>query len=161
MDNQKHFDLLIVVTPSDCERVLHLYPRLIENFDYGKLVFIGSVQVGDIVLNHESIKDHVKWLDENELLPFDEVHSCMAKHLAPIIGSEPLPRGITGWYYQQFLKMQYSMVCEDEYYTVWDGDTVPCRKINMFSKETGQPYLDLSMTFLNPGSILPMVSKYS
>ncbi len=164
MDNQKHFDLLIVVTPSDCERVLHLYPRLIENFDYGKLVFIGSAQVGDIVLNHEPIKDHVRWMDENELLPFNEVHSCMARHLAPIIGSEPLPRGITGWYYQQFLKMQYSRVCQDEYYMVWDGDTVPCRKINMFSNETGQPYLDLKHEFHQEyfdtmGKILPGFRK--
>jgi hypothetical protein len=142
-NNTNHFDTLIVVTPSDCERLLPLYPRVIENITYGDLCFIGAKGVGDIVQNELAIKGHVKWVDENELVPFDDVHRCMAAHLAPVIGNEPLPRGVTGWYYQQFLKMQYAFVCEDEYYMVWDGDTVPCKKVNMFSEETGQPYLDL------------------
>ena len=142
MDNEKSFNVLIVVTPSDCERVLPLYPRLVENFDYGNLCFIGTPKVGELARS-SAIKDHADWIDENDIIPFDDVHACMTKRLAPIIGDEPLSRGVTGWYYQQFLKMQYSNICKDEYYMVWDGDTVPCRKVNMFSKETGQPYLDL------------------
>ncbi len=164
MDNQKHFDVLIVVTPADCERVLNLYPRLIENFEYGKLIFIGSKQVGEIVLNHEPIKDHVGWMDENELIPFDDVHACMSDKMKSVLNGESLPRGVTGWYYQQFLKMQYACACIDDYYMVWDGDTVPCRKINMFSQETGQPYLDLKHEyhpeyFDTMGKILPGFRK--
>nr|WP_297705541.1 DUF6492 family protein [uncultured Butyrivibrio sp.] len=164
MDNRNHFDVLIVVTPSDCKRLLNLYPRLIDNFKYGKLVFIGAPEVGEIVLNDEVLKEHVKWVDENELISFDEVHTCMSKKLEPVIGSESLPRGITGWYYQQFLKMQYAYSCKDEYYMVWDGDTVPCREINMFSGETGQPYLDLKHEhhpeyFDTMGKILPGFRK--
>ena len=138
-----HFDVLIVVTPKDCERLLHLYPRLIGNFEYGNICFIGSEEVGNIARNDERIKDHSYWMDENDLILFSEVYDCMSKKLEPILKGEPLARAVVGWYYQQFLKMQYSVVCKDEYYMVWDGDTVPCRKINMFSPETGQPYLDL------------------
>lgn len=159
-----HFDALIIVTPADCERTLHLYPRLIDNFGYGKLCFIGSEDVGDLVNNDPEIKDYVIWIDENEILPFDEVHSLMTEKLRPLIGDEKLPRGVTGWYYQQFLKMQYSSICKDEYYMTWDGDTVPCRKINMFSPETGQPYLDLKheyhpLYFETMGKLLPGFGK--
>lgn len=34
-----------------------------------------------------------------------------------------------GWYFQQFLKLAYAYVCEDEYYIVWDADTVPLHEI--------------------------------
>ncbi len=81
-----HFDVLIVVTPQDCERVLHLYPRLIDNFEYGKLCFIGSKGVGDIVRNDDEIKDKSFWIDENDVVSFDEVHACMTEHLRPVIG---------------------------------------------------------------------------
>lgn len=163
MTDNSHFDVLIVVTPSDCERVLPLYPRLVQNFDYGNLCFIGAPKVGEIAKN-SAIKDHADWVDENDIIPFDDVHACMTKRLSSIIGDEPLPRGITGWYYQQFLKMQYSAICENEYYMVWDGDTVPCRKVNMFSPETGQPYLDLKHEyhpeyFETMGKLLPGFGK--
>ena len=142
MGVEKHFDVLIVVTPADCKRVLPLYPRLVDNFEYGKICFIGSPEVGEIAKS-SAIADHADWVDENEIVSFDDVHACMAKKLEPVLNGEPLARGVTGWYYQQFLKMQYAYICKDEYYMVWDGDTVPCRKISMFSPETGQPYLDL------------------
>lgn len=164
MEASKHFDVLIVVTPGDCERVKHLYPRLIDKFHYGKLCFIGAPKVGELVCSDEAIKDSVFWINENDVVSFDEVHACMADHLKEIIGDEPLPRGVTGWYYQQFLKMQYAYICKDEYYMVWDGDTVPCRDINMFSTETGQPYLDLKHEyhaeyFDTMGKLLPGFRK--
>ncbi len=163
MGSDKHFDVLIVVTPADCERVLALYPRLVNNFQYGNLMFIGAPKVGEIV-RKSAIKDRAGWVDENDIVAFDDVHACMTKKLEPLLDGEPLPRGVTGWYYQQFLKMQYSAICKDEYYMVWDGDTIPCRNINMFSPETGQPYLDLKHEyhpeyFDTMGKILPGFGK--
>ena len=43
----------------------------------------------------------------------------------------------------RFLKMQYAQICTDEYYMVWDGDTIPCKEVNMFHEESGKPYLDM------------------
>ncbi|RKM60403.1 hypothetical protein D6855_06700 [Butyrivibrio sp. CB08] len=163
MNTEKHFDVLIVVTPADCERLLPLYPRLVANFDYGNLCFIGSAGVGDLVKS-SAIADRAGWVDENDIVPFDDVHACMTRRLEPILQGKALPRGVTGWYYQQFLKMQYSAICKDEYYMVWDGDTIPCRKINMFSTESGQPYLDLKHEhhpeyFETMGKLLPGFGK--
>lgn len=39
-----------------------------------------------------------------------------------------------GWFYQQFLKMAYALICEKEYYLLWDADTVPLHKIDYFQK---------------------------
>lgn len=164
MNNNRHFDALIVVTPDDCKRLLQLYPRLVDNFSYGQICFIGSAGVGEIALKDPAIGDKVKWVDENDIIPFSDVHECMGRRLQDMLKGEPLPRGITGWYYQQFLKMQYSAFCQDEYYMVWDGDTVPCRPIKMFSDDTGKPYLDLKHEyhpeyFETLGKILPGMKK--
>lgn len=164
MSHDIHFDVLIVVTPDDCKRLLHLYPRLIDNYDYGQIIFVGAPSVEEALRNSDLKISAVKWVNENDIISFDDVHACMQQKMAEIIGNTTLPRGVTGWYYQQFLKMQYSSICEDKYYMVWDGDTLPCRKINMFSKETGQPYLDLKHEyhpeyFDTMGKILPGFGK--
>ena len=164
MEKKTHFDLLIIVTPNDCQRLMPLYPRLADNFHYGNICFVGSDGVGQIALKEKKLEGRVKWIDENDLIPFDAVNRCMEKKLSEILKGEPVPRGVTGWYYQQFLKMQYALVCQDEYYMVWDGDTVPCKEINMFSDETKQPYIDLKHEyhpeyFETMGKILPGFKK--
>ncbi|MCR4757887.1 MAG: DUF6492 family protein [Butyrivibrio sp.] len=164
MQNDNHFDVLIVVTAQDCQRLLGMYERLVNNFSYGKICFIGNEAVRDVAFSNEKIRDHITWVNENDVIAFNDVHQVISKRLESVLGGKELPRGITGWYYQQFLKMQYAFMCKDEYYMVWDGDTVPCRPINMFSSETGQPYIDLKHEF-HPeyfetlGKILPGFKK--
>jgi hypothetical protein len=143
MQDNRKFDALIVVTPQDCERLMPLYPRLIDNFEYGRICFIGSEGVKDVFEKNSKVREKAFFVDENSLIPFEAVHSCMAQRLRELLKGKEMPRGVTGWYYQQFLKMQYSEICQDEYYMVWDGDTIPCRQIHMFHQETGKPYMDL------------------
>ena len=66
--------------------------------------------------------------------------------MSDILLGRELPRGIAGWYYQQFLKLQYARVCQDKYYMSWDGDTVPCKDFSMFGDD-GRPYFDLKHEF--------------
>ncbi len=143
MGKDLRFDALIVVTADDFNRLLPVYPKLISRFSYGKICFISPHEVDSLIQNARELQDKARWIDENKVIKFDDVHRCMSKRLAEALNGRELPRGMTGWYYQQFLKMQYSEICEDEYYMVWDGDTVPCRDINMFNKDTGKPYLDM------------------
>lgn len=45
---------------------------------------------------------------------------------------EGFPRA-AGWYYQQLLKLQFAFVDpEDDYYLIWDADTVPLRPMRFF-----------------------------
>jgi len=156
--NSQTFDTLVVVTPADYKRVRKLYPRLAGHLP-GSLYFVGNAGVGEL-----AGEDGFGWIDEDTLLPFDEVHALMKERLAAILAGRELPRGVTGWYYQQFLKMQYALNCGDEYYMVWDGDTIPCRRISMVQEGSGKPYFDLKTElhegyFETLGRILPGMRK--
>lgn len=158
----KDFDVLIVVAEKDFPRLKNLYHRLPEYLQCRKLIFVGNSVVGQMAEELEHCD--IGWIDENSILPFDRVHGVMKERLAGILNGQELPRGVTGWYYQQFLKMRYALVCEDEYYMTWDGDTVPCRMINMFREGTGEPYLDLKTElkqeyFETMGKLLPGMRK--
>ena len=136
-------DTLVVITPKDFQRLIPLYPRLMDNIKFGNVFFVGAEGIEEIINNSAGKLAKAGYVDENSLIPFDEVHLVMQKKLKNILAGRELPRGITGWYYQQFLKMQYSVSCPNEYYMVWDGDTIPCREVNMFHEESGKPYFDL------------------
>ncbi len=157
-----NYDVLIVVAEKDCKRINKLYCRVWEYLNCKKLIFIGNRAVGE--MTKELDNSNVGWLDEDSILPFNEVHTIMKKCLAPVLQGQELPRGITGWYYQQFLKMQYAYICEDDYYMTWDGDTVPCRMVNMFKEDTGEPFFDLKTElkkeyFDTMGRLIPGMHK--
>jgi len=100
-------------------------------------LFVGSAEVGRLVAELD-LGERAAWLDENAILSFAVVHAVMTRTLEDVLRGRELPRGITGWYYQQFLKMQYAHVCEDACYLVWDGDTIPCGPFSMFHERRGQ-----------------------
>ncbi len=156
------FDVLIVVAEKDFPRISNLYHRLLQDIQCRKLIFVGNRAVGQMAKKLEHCD--IDWIDEDSILPFHDVHELMKKRLAGILKGQELPRGITGWYYQQFLKMRYALLCEDEYYMTWDGDTVPCRTVHMFKGGTDVPYLDLKTElkqeyFDTMGRLLPGLHK--
>lgn len=81
------------------------------------------------------------FIDENSLLPklsFNEVSSYLKK-----LGGTPKN---TGWYLQQFLKLGLAKNCRDEYYLVWDADTVPLNRLDFFDKD-GRPCFNLKREY--------------
>lgn len=159
MITEPKYDVLIITTERDFLRARKNYPRLIQNMPAERLIFVGSEEVGKRV-EELALGDRVGFIDENDILPFTEVNRCMQKALQ----MEAVPRGITGWYYQQFLKMQYSAVCEDAYYLVWDGDTIPCKPFSMFVEDGETPYFDLKREyheeyFVTLSKLLPGMGK--
>lgn len=169
----KEYDALIMVTPNDFKRVECLYERLLRLMPVRKLKFVGSQKVGELVDEYKKnakmfginieLLSKIEFVCEEDILSFDEVHTVMKDVLRGTFEGE-LPRGITGWYYQQFLKMKYADICTDEYYMVWDGDTVPCKQFSMFKEGTETPYLDLKAEyheeyFITLGKILPGMCK--
>ena len=141
------FSTLIVDVPQDFKRLLKHYKRLADNLP-GKLYFVGNKEVGELVRAWRASEGElIDWIDEDSLIPFDTVHSCMKERLESVLNGRDLSRGITGWYYQQFLKMQYARKCKDEYYMVWDGDTSPCRKVDMVQDQSGKPYFDMKSEY--------------
>lgn len=57
----------------------------------------------------------------------------------------------TGWYFQQFLKMAFSLsrYCNTDYYLSWDSDTIPLQTIEFFD-ESGKPYFTMKSEYHKP-----------
>ena len=185
----KKFNTLVVITPADFLRLKTNYIRLIRWLPAGCIIFIGNEEVGRLVdelkdetgqytdsdsadtVDHAgtcneriNFQGRLGYINENDVIPFDAVHKVMAEKMESLLNGRELPRGITGWYYQQFLKMEYSRVCGDEYYMSWDGDTVPCKDVVMFNGED-KPYLDLKheyneLYFTTMGRLIPGLKKF-
>ena len=81
----------------------------------------------------EACGNEVQLWDEAELVPGMTL---------PELGKLPqpyFPKG-AGWYFQQFLKFAFERVSNnDEYFLIWDADTVLLRPIEFFSAD-GRPY---------------------
>lgn len=137
----ENYNAIVLTTPTDFERLQGNYARMVRNLAPRKIVFIGSRKVQELI-QQSDVEGQVGFFDEDELIPFADVHQIMKE----LLQTDELPRGVTGWYYQQFLKMQYAFVCKEEYYLIWDGDTVPCKPFSMF-REDGLPYLDLKQEY--------------
>lgn len=142
----QEFNTLIMTTATDYKRLQSNYHRLVKHIPARRICFVGSTEVGELV-EASGLGDKVGFINEEDILPFAQVHEVMKNRLAPLLQGRDLPRGVTGWYYQQFLKMQYACICPDEYYMVWDGDTIPCAPFTMFHEEWQVPYLDLKKEY--------------
>ncbi len=169
------FDTIVVITPQDFLRLRSNYTRLIKWLQQGRIIFIGNEEVGRLVKelamellsaadNLVNTGSRLGFINENDVIPFDDVHKVIADKMQPLLKGRELPRGVTGWYYQQFLKMEYSRFCNNEYYMSWDGDTVPCKEVVMFNDE-GKPYLDLKheyneLYFTTMGRLIPGLRKF-
>ena len=139
---KSNYDVLIMTTAKDFLRLKSNYHRLVKNMPARQLIFVGSVEVGELV-KQQNLGERVGFINEDDILPFTKVHAIMQD----VLQTQEVPRGVTGWYYQQFLKMQYSLVCKDDYYLVWDGDTIPCKSFTMFHEDGITPYFDLKREY--------------
>lgn len=161
---QNRFDTLIMTTPDDFLRTrLHL-PRLEANLPGRRIIFVGSKKVGEL-LKEYSDGDRFDFICEDDIISFNEVHKMMSDHMKDLMApGEELSRKITGWYYQQFLKMEYAYKSADEYYMTWDGDTIPTKTFNMFNNEE-HPYFDMKYEehpeyFITMGVLIPGLRKF-
>ncbi len=98
-----------------------------------------------VIIGEKSLEKHFRsnrtiFMDED--LVYEGMTLESIKHLLAV-KSGNLQRA--GWYFQQFLKMAYAYACEEEYYLVWDADTIPLRKMSFFKH--GKPCLDLKREF--------------
>lgn len=85
-------------------------------------------------------------IDENELL--DGLSIEYLKAMFEKLGRSKM---WAGWYFQQFLKMAFSLsdYCDTDYYLAWDSDTIPLRKIGFFD-ENGKPFFTMKMEYHAP-----------
>jgi hypothetical protein len=101
-------------------------------------VVIGNKDVGDQFVGNNQIK----FVDE------DTLYDGMTFNTIKNIIEEIYPSAIrkTGWYFQQFLKIAYALISESNAYLVWDGDTIPLKRLEFINSESGRYYFNLIKT---------------
>lgn len=141
------FKLIIPTIVKDFERSKIDYNTYFEYLSVKEIIFIGPKALGDIInsnIEAGAYSGKVSFIDENELLNTNEVSEYFKRRFLKI-GIEV--EGFPGWYYQQFLKIKYATVCDDEYYLVWDSDTIPLKKAVFFDEEN-HPYFNIKNEYI-------------
>ena len=84
-------------------------------------------------------------IDENNLIEGLDFNTV--KHILAERGIHNRP----GWYYQQFIKMGFSLskFAKNDYYLSWDSDTLPLRPLEMFDTD-GSPFFTMKNEFHQP-----------
>ncbi|MBO4899343.1 MAG: glycosyltransferase family 2 protein [Lachnospiraceae bacterium] len=169
------YDAVVLVTPDRFERLYNQYKYYLKYMPVRNIYVLGSDRVGELFaakageIASAEDESRLRFICEDDILPFDKVHETVRSEMEPILQGRELPRGITGWYYQQFLKLTYAYSCKDEYYLIWDGDTFPCCNFSMFSgasdeNATAIPYFDVKREnhaeyFETMGQLIPGLEK--
>ncbi len=144
--------VIIPTITKDYLRMRHLVPeRILMNLPVSELIFVGNSELCDTVnadISQSFSGMPVRTLNEEELVARQPIVDFIRERVKKI-NEELLSRVRPGWYYQQFLKMSFSDICEGDHYVSWDMDTVPLRPLSFFDRE-GKPAFDLKSEH-NPG----------
>ncbi|MDE6435774.1 MAG: hypothetical protein K2L07_16310 [Lachnospiraceae bacterium] len=111
------------------------------NIRHKKIIIVGSASLQQ---KCEKISD-ICFMDEDKMLEglsFQTVKQAV-KHR----NLHAVKR--TGWYFQQFLKLGYARVCDEEEYLVWDADTIPLKRLAM-SRRDGRLFFDVKSEYHLP-----------
>lgn len=131
MSKEYKYDLIIPIVRKDLDIVLNNIDLYFNNLQIDHIILIGSKAVKDSIGKNPKIE----FVNEDELIQGLSLQAI--KQMALEVGGNT---NRSGWYFQQFLKIGYSLICKNEYYLVWDSDTIPLNILNFFSDE-GKPFL--------------------
>lgn len=134
-------DMIIPVSYADCFKLRDNIKYIKKYIAANKIVVIGCEKIRLAI--SELWTDNVCFINEESLLSLSDVTSYLNKRVE---SSYAKPT----WYYQQFLKLCYANIAENEYYLVWDADTALTRCCAFFEQETNKPYFDMKTEYHTP-----------
>ena len=98
--------------------------------NYTNLIILSQSDFFELIEKDNSIK----FINENTLISKEAINKFLQAERSVNITRDY-------WYEQQFLKMAYSRICKNEYYLIWDADTIPIKFIPLF--ENDHPFFDM------------------
>ncbi len=150
--SESRVQIIIPTITKDYLRMRDYVPgRIFENLPVSELIFIGNKELCEAVstdMPQRYAGMRVRTINEEELVPRQPIVDYIKKRVETT-DKDLMPKVRPGWYYQQFLKMSFSDICEGDYYVSWDMDTVPLRPLSFFDRN-GKPAFDLKREY-NPG----------
>lgn len=143
--NMMKYDVLVPIIKEDLSVFLHVLPFWLKYLPVKTVIFIGPKSIKDEVKKIEDFES--KYIDEDTIIKLADIKMIISDYT----NGDLKAVSRAGWYLQQFIKMQYALFCEDEYYLIWDSDTIPLHTVDMMSNnkpifhmkdEHHQPYFD-------------------
>lgn len=122
-------DLVIPLAPNDVSVFLKGIIWIKTYIPFKRMIVIGNNEVKKMLIEYQDII----FMNEEDMISYSEIYRIIAE----ISKGDSRCTKRTGWYLQQFLKMKYAYLCEDEYYLLWDGDSIPTHRLHFF--EEGRP----------------------
>lgn len=136
MENTKPiFDAYIISAISDFDVLEKNIPYIKKNIPAQHIFIVAKEKPSEAVLSG------CEFLDENSIIDGMTYKAVSNKILS--LGAD---KKHTGWYFQQFIKLALSKICENQYYLVWDCDTIPLHQINFFD-DKNRPYFNLKREY--------------
>lgn len=137
------YDAVLMVTPDKLELLQKTYFYLCKNLGAKKVILVANSRCKREIEEMFKNVGQIEYLDENEILDGLNYES-VKKILCSICGNSYR----TGWFFQQFLKMAYAFRCKDDYYLVFDADTVALNPISYFDSD-GRPQFIVKREYYN------------
>ncbi len=146
--------LVVPTTPLDVRSFLSNSKKFFQYLPIKRVCLICDTSK----INNFSLDPNIILYEESELISYSAISNLLASRT-----NDKYVQKRTGWYLQQFLKMAFARVCEDDYYLLWDSDTIPLKLIDIFDKD-GKPYLDYKTEYYKAyfdtlGKLLPGFKK--
>lgn len=140
MENDAQLPVVIPISEKDADNLQKNLPFFLKYLPCDTLTVIGSAKVGE----RFGGDPRVRFVCEDSLyegMTFARIKTILEQR-------DPGAGRRTGWYFQQFLKMAYALCCEAKAYLVWDGDTLPLRKLTF--EENGKYLFNLKEEYHLP-----------
>lgn len=94
------------------------------------------------VVGPESIAERVRSENNSRLIFMNENEFVDVQRIKELYSSRTDKNtGRAGWYVQQYIKMQFARFTNDEYYFIWDSDTIPLKPVELFDEASGKPII--------------------
>lgn len=135
MENK--YQLVIPTIMEDVNKILEVKKILCQYLPIYEIVIIGDDEVEEYIKKYKDIK----FVNEKDIIDI-----ALIKEIITLKEKKFQNRIRAGWYIQQFIKMAYALICKDEYYLLWDSDTIPLKKIDMVNSK-GIPYFDMKTEY--------------
>jgi hypothetical protein len=123
----KKLDVVMTCTVRDKKTVQFVIEGIINYLPVNNILMY--VPEKDINIFEDILRDKLIVCNEDQAI-HGMTSGSLAKHPHRVF-----PR-LTGWYYQQLLKLSYSFqAADDDYYLIWDADTVPLKPMEFFDSQ--------------------------
>ncbi len=132
--------MLVPIISSDAGKIIKNIDVYFRNLPITHICLIGDAKLKEII----PCDTRINFMDENSIVDFEKIRSLIVSRTGDEKSGER-----TGWYVQQFVKMGYCRICKDEYYLLWDSDTIPLKKIDFFDNN-GYPLFDCKGEYHKP-----------